>query len=71
MAMESLNYPLTAQEFRCQFHQHFMRGFFVQKFCAQLFCNCILGLNFFWYKNIGANVGEIDHWFIYKYCIRF
>ncbi len=21
-----------------QFHQHFMRGFFVQKFCAKLFC---------------------------------
>jgi hypothetical protein len=23
---------------RCQFHQHFTRGFFVQKLCANLFC---------------------------------
>ncbi len=36
--------PCTAW---CQFHQHFMRGFFVQKFCPQLFCTYILGLYFF------------------------
>ncbi len=23
-----------------QFHQHFMRGFFVRKFCGKLFCAC-------------------------------
>jgi hypothetical protein len=48
----------------CQFHQHFTRGFFVQKFCTKLFCTYILGLNFFWPKNIGANAGEIDHMFL-------
>ncbi len=42
-------------ERRIQFHQHFTRGFFVRKFCAKLFCTYILGLNFFWRKNIGAN----------------
>ncbi len=40
---------------RCQFHQHFMRIFFVQKFCANLFCNYILGLNFLRRKNTGAD----------------
>ncbi len=30
-----------------QFHQHFTCGFFVQMFCAQLFCTCILGFYFF------------------------
>ncbi len=39
----------------CQFHQHFKRYFFVPKFCAKLFCTSILGLNFFWWKNIGVN----------------
>jgi hypothetical protein len=32
---------------RCQSHQHFTRGFFIQKFCSQLFCTYILGLFFF------------------------
>ncbi len=40
---------------RCQFHQHFTRGFFVWKFCAKLFCAYILGLSCFLRKNIGAN----------------
>ncbi len=40
---------------RCQFHQHFTRGFFVLKFCTKLFCTYIFGLNFCWQKNIGAN----------------
>ncbi len=39
---------------RCQFHQHFMRGFFLRKFCVKLFCTNILSLNLFWCKNIGA-----------------
>ncbi len=32
----------------------FLRGFFARKFRAKLFCAYILGLNFFWHKNIGA-----------------
>jgi hypothetical protein len=40
---------------RCQFYQHFMSGFLVQKFCAKLFCTYIFGLYFFWRKNIDAN----------------
>jgi hypothetical protein len=40
---------------RCQFHQYFTLGFFVRKFCAKLFWTWILGLNFFWRKNIRAN----------------
>ena len=32
---------------RCQFHQHFMRSFFVQKSFEQLFCTYGLGLYFF------------------------
>jgi hypothetical protein len=28
---------------RCQFHQHFTRGFFIRNFLAQLFCTYILG----------------------------
>ncbi len=39
----------------CQFHQHFTRVFFVQKFCAKFFCTYILGLIFFRRKNISAN----------------
>jgi hypothetical protein len=31
----------------CQFHQHFTRGFFVQKLHTKLFCTHILGLNFY------------------------
>jgi hypothetical protein len=31
----------------CQFHQPFMRSFFVRKFSAKLFCAYILDLNFF------------------------
>ncbi len=30
-------------------------AFFVQTFCPYLFCTDILGLNFFWRKNNGAN----------------
>ncbi len=41
---------------RCQFHQHFMSGFFVQELGEKLFCAFFLGLNLFWHKNIGANV---------------
>ncbi len=37
-----------------QIHQHFTRGFFVRKFCAQLFWTYILGFYFFWRKNICA-----------------
>ncbi len=40
---------------RCQSHQHFTRNFFIRKFCPKLFCTYILGLNFFWRKNICAN----------------
>jgi hypothetical protein len=32
-----------------------LRAAFLQKFCSTLFCIYILGLNFFWQKNIGAN----------------
>jgi hypothetical protein len=42
-----------------------MRGFFVQKFCAKLFCAYILDLNFFGARILAQmrslNVGEIDH----------
>jgi hypothetical protein len=44
----------SVKVYKCQFHQHFTRGFFVRKFYAKLFCTCaklfctyILGLNFF------------------------
>ncbi len=37
-------------QYRCQFHQHFTRGFFVQKFSVKLFCTYILSLSFFWRK---------------------
>ncbi len=40
---------------RCQFHQHFMYSFFVQKFRLELFGTYILGLNFFLHKNISTN----------------
>ncbi len=33
---------------RSQFHQHFTRGFFVQKFCSKLFCAGSIGWTFFW-----------------------
>ncbi len=40
-----------------------LQGFFVRKFLPKVFCTYILGLNFFWCKNIGAsaliNVGKI------------
>ncbi len=32
---------------RCQFHQHFTCGFFVQNFCVKLYCGYILDLNCF------------------------
>jgi serine/threonine protein kinase len=32
---------------RCQFQQHFTRGFFLLKFCAKLTCAYILGLYLF------------------------
>ncbi len=32
---------------RCRFHQHFMRGFFVRKFCVKLFSAYILCLSIF------------------------
>ncbi len=32
-----------------------MCRFFGQKFCAKLFCTYILGLHFFWHKNIGTH----------------
>jgi hypothetical protein len=37
----------SGHQSRCQFHQHFTSNFFVQKFCAKLFCTHILGFNFF------------------------
>ncbi len=44
-----------------QFHQHFTHGFFIWKFCAQLFFTYILGLYFLahWSKSCSENVGEI------------
>ncbi len=39
---------------RCQYHQHFTRGFFRTKVLCKDFCTYILGLNFFWCKNIST-----------------
>jgi len=39
---------------RCQFHQHFMSNFFIQKCFAQLFSSYGFGFVIFWSKNIGA-----------------
>ncbi len=46
---------------RCQFHQHFTRAFFVQKFCTKLFCTYILDLIIFGHKNICASA-LIKYW---------
>ena len=50
-------------KYRCQFHQHFMSSFFVQKSFKQLFCTNGLGFNFLakvnWRKSCSLNVGEI------------
>jgi hypothetical protein len=43
------------KERSCQFHQHYTRAFFIRKFYAKIFGTYILGLSFFWCKNIGAN----------------
>jgi hypothetical protein len=37
-----------------QFHQHFVRSFFIRKFRVQLFCTYILVQHFFCRKDIGA-----------------
>jgi hypothetical protein len=55
LVTSALSASLNALFDFCQFHQHFTHAFFVQKFCAKHFCTYILGLNFFWRKNIGAN----------------
>ncbi len=49
-------FSLTCEWNWCQFQQHFTCSFFIRKFRGKLFCAYILGLNFFWRKNFGANV---------------
>ncbi len=47
----------------CVDFANFLRtAFFVQKFCAKLFCNYIIGLNFFWHKIIGTNTLKKCWW---------
>ncbi len=58
----------------CQFHQHFMHTFFVQKFFTKLFYTYILGLNFFWRKNIGTNALKKCWWnlpLVYEFVYKF
>jgi hypothetical protein len=58
VSKSSLNQQMSGKRAnaKCQFHQHFMPGFFVRKFFSfEAFCTDILGLNFFLCKNIGAN----------------
>ena len=40
---------------RCQFHQHFMSSFFIQKYFAQLFCTYSLCLQFFGKGKLGKS----------------
>ncbi len=44
--------------FRCQFHQHLMRGVFVRKFWTKLFFYLDSRFILFWRKNIGAKAAR-------------
>ena len=47
---------------RCQFHQHFMSSFFIQKSFEQFFCTYILGLYFFGKRKLAQKLCVTCWW---------
>ncbi len=60
-----LGFPRNFVVIKVSISPTFYERLFVWKFCVKLFCIYMLGLSFFWRKNIGKknsqNIGEIDH----------
>ena len=66
---EPQTWPRTWMISRCQFHQHFMRNFFVRKCFAQLFCSHSLAFKKFGAKILAQNLQVKCWWNLLKVSI--